>query len=78
MGDMMNKLYMGIDIGSISTKGVIIDEYNNIISSSYLMTEGNPISAVISVIKNMRKDVDLNRITPMMRQYKQEVYYYEK
>ena len=27
----MNKLYMGIDIGSISTKGVIIDEYDNII-----------------------------------------------
>ena len=52
MGDMMNKLYMGIDIGSISTKGVIIDEYNNIISSSYLYTEGNPIRAVKNVIKN--------------------------
>ena len=60
MGDMMNKLYMGIDIGSISTKGVIIDEYNNIITSSYLYTEGNPISAVKNVIKNMRMDIDLN------------------
>lgn len=60
MGDMMNKLYMGIDIGSISTKGVIIDEYNNIISSSYLMTSGNPIIAVKNVIKNMKKGIDLN------------------
>ena len=57
----MNKLYMGIDIGSISTKGVIIDEYNNIITSSYLMTSGNPINAVKSVIKNMRDDIDLNK-----------------
>ena len=55
LGDIMNKLYMGIDIGSISTKGVIIDEYNNIITSSYLMTSGNPINAVKNVIKNMRK-----------------------
>jgi len=35
--------YMGIDIGSISTKGVIIDDNNNILVSEYLMTEGNPI-----------------------------------
>lgn len=60
MGDMMNKLYMGIDIGSISTKGVIIDEYNNIIASSYLYTEGNPIRAVKDVIRNMRDEIDLN------------------
>ena len=56
----MNKLYMGIDIGSISTKGVIIDEYNNIIASSYLYTEGNPLKAVKQVVKNMRKEIDLD------------------
>ncbi|MCD7776512.1 MAG: 2-hydroxyglutaryl-CoA dehydratase, partial [Firmicutes bacterium] len=36
----MKKSYIGIDIGSISTKGVIIDEERNIIASSYLWTEG--------------------------------------
>lgn len=56
----MNKLYMGIDIGSISTKGVIIDAYDNIVASSYLYTEGNPIRAVKDVIKNMREKIDLN------------------
>lgn len=56
----MNKLYMGIDIGSISTKGVIIDEHDNIIASSYLYTEGNPIRAVKNVVKNMREEIDLN------------------
>ena len=57
----MNKLYLGIDIGSISTKGVIIDEYDNIIASSYLYTEGNPIKAVKQVIKNMRTSLDLDK-----------------
>lgn len=56
----MNKLYMGIDIGSISTKGVIIDEYDNIIASSYLYTEGNPINAVKNVIRSMKEEIDLN------------------
>ena len=56
----MNKLYMGIDIGSISTKGVIIDEFDNIITSSYLWTEGNPIRAVKQVVKDMKKEIDLD------------------
>ena len=38
----MNKCYLGIDIGSISTKAVIIDSNNNIIASSYIWTKGNP------------------------------------
>ena len=38
----MTKGYLGIDIGSISTKGVIIDENRAIIARSYLWTEGNP------------------------------------
>lgn len=57
----MNKLYMGIDAGSISIKGVIIDEYNNIITSAYLYTEGEPIKAVKKVIKIMQNDIDLDK-----------------
>ncbi len=56
----MNKLYMGIDIGSVSTKGVIIDEYDNILASSYIYTEGNPIKAVNNVINNMKSGIDLD------------------
>ncbi|MBR7042464.1 MAG: 2-hydroxyglutaryl-CoA dehydratase [Bacilli bacterium] len=57
----MYKLYMGLDIGSVTTKGVIIDNYDNIITSSYIYTEGNPVRAVKKVIKNMRSDIDLNK-----------------
>lgn len=42
----MKKAYLGLDIGSISTKGVVIDENNTILASEYLWTEGDPIGAV--------------------------------
>lgn len=45
--------YLGIDIGSISTKGVIIDKDNNILASTYLWTEGNPIEAVKRVLADL-------------------------
>lgn len=49
----MNKCYLGVDIGSISTKGVIIDEKFNILSSNYIWTEGNPIDAVKKLISTL-------------------------
>ena len=49
--------YLGIDIGSISTKGVIIDDNNNILASSYIWTEGNPIDAVKRLIDNLHKNI---------------------
>lgn len=54
----MKKAYLGIDIGSISTKGVVIDEDNNIIASSYLYTEGNPIVASKKVVKELKNKTD--------------------
>lgn len=38
--------YMGVDVGSISTKAVVIDGKNRILAEDYLWTEGNPIQAV--------------------------------
>ena len=56
----MNKCYLGIDIGSISTKGVIIDEYNNIICNDYIWTKGNPINAVKELLNNFKEKFDKN------------------
>ena len=53
--------YLGIDIGSISTKGVIIDEDNNILASSYIWTEGNPIKAVKTLISNLKNDFNMDK-----------------
>lgn len=46
----MNKATLGIDIGSISTKGVVIDGENHILASAYLWTEGDPIQATKNVL----------------------------
>lgn len=46
--------YLGIDIGSISTKGVIIDDENKIICSLYSWTEGNPVESVRKLINNLK------------------------
>ena len=43
--------YLGVDVGSISTKGVIIDSDNKIITEKYLWTEGNPAKAIKEVVK---------------------------
>lgn len=51
----MKKAYLGIDIGSISTKGVIINSNQRIIASEYLYTEGDPIGAVKRLVSILKK-----------------------
>mgnify|MGYP003297239871 CR=1 FL=1 len=53
----MKKGYIGIDIGSISTKGVVIDEKNTIVASDYLWTEGDPMNAVKRLLKSLEKQI---------------------
>ena len=60
------KGYLGIDIGSISTKGVVIDENLNIVASEYLWTEGDPMGAVkrlLRVLENQLADTDINIVS---------------
>ena len=57
----MNECYLGVDIGSISTKGVIIDSNNKIIASSYLYTEGSPINAVKKLIYELKSQINLSK-----------------
>ena len=56
----MQKAYLGVDIGSISTKAVIIDQDNNIILSKYILTEGNPLKAVKEIINYFKIKLDNN------------------
>lgn len=58
----MKKAYLGIDIGSISTKGVIIDEDNNFLASDYLWTEGDPMNAVKRLLKSLEKQIDKKKV----------------
>ncbi len=49
--------YLGIDIGSISTKGVVIDDNDRIITSLYIWTEGNPVNSVKKLINELKNGI---------------------
>lgn len=54
----MKNAYLGIDVGSISTKGVIIDENNELLASEYIFTEGDPIGTVKKLVALLEKQFD--------------------
>ncbi len=54
----MKQAYLGVDVGSISTKGVILDEDNQILSSAYIWTEGAPIEAVKKLVRLLEETFD--------------------
>ncbi len=48
--------YMGVDVGSTSTKAVILDESGKtVLAKHYLMTAGRPVEAVKEVFRNLLK-----------------------
>lgn len=62
----MIKGYLGIDIGSISTKGVVIDAENKILASEYLWTEGDPMGAVkklLRILEEQLKDTEIKIVS---------------
>lgn len=54
----MERAYLGIDVGSISTKGVILDESNQVLSSEYIWTEGDPIGAAKRLLEALEEKFD--------------------
>lgn len=47
------KAYLGVDVGSISTKAVVLDADNRILAQDYLWTEGNPLGAVKRLLRSI-------------------------
>ena len=57
----MEQAYLGVDVGSISTKGVILDGDNHILASRYIWTQGDPIGAVKRLIGLLEEEFDRSR-----------------
>lgn len=57
----MEEAYLGIDIGSISTKGVIINKDKKILSSAYIWTEGDPVGAAKRLLKLLEEKFPVNQ-----------------
>lgn len=49
--------YLGVDIGSISTNVVVIDEDKRVLSKRYLMTAGRPIEAVRRGLREVGEEI---------------------
>ena len=58
----MKEAFLGIDTGSISTKGVIIDADGAILARSYLWTEGNPGDAARRVVDDLAAQIDRSAV----------------
>ena len=58
----MQEAFLGIDTGSISTKGVIIDAEGAILARSYLWTEGNPGDAARRVVDDLAGQIESNAL----------------
>jgi predicted CoA-substrate-specific enzyme activase len=43
--------YLGVDVGSLSTKAVVMDKQKRILAKIYLMTAGRPLDAIHQVMK---------------------------
>jgi len=54
---MSGKTYLGIDVGSVSTKMVAIDSSGDVAAKCYLPTQGQPILAVQNALREIEKSL---------------------
>lgn len=51
------KAYLGVDVGSISSKAVVLDDELNVLARCYLWTEGNPVRAVKQILGEIERQL---------------------
>lgn len=57
----MENYYLGVDVGSVSTNLVLIDDENNILCKKYLRTQGKPIEMLKEGLKELKEEIgDIN------------------
>ncbi|MFH1371727.1 MAG: acyl-CoA dehydratase activase [Planctomycetota bacterium] len=49
--------YLGIDVGSLSTKAIVMDRQKRILAKIYLMTAGRPLDAIQQVMQSIGEQV---------------------
>jgi len=50
-----NGIYLGIDVGSVTTKFAVLDEEDRLVASLYLRTQGKPIAMIQHGLKELAK-----------------------
>lgn len=55
-------LHLGLDVGSVSAKTVLIDEDMNVVEEHYTRTKGQPLDTVLRVLTDILTRVPAERI----------------
>jgi len=64
MNQKNKKTYLGIDVGSLTTKLVLIDENSQILFSLYSRTEGRPIEAIQKDLRELKNWISTHNPQP--------------
>ena len=51
------RTYLGVDVGSVTTKLALLDEKDELVSSTYLRTQGKPISIIQRGLEDVRSQM---------------------
>jgi len=51
------EVYLGIDVGSVTTKFAVLDKHDQLISSLYLRTQGKPIAMIQQGLEQIREEL---------------------
>ena len=51
------RAFLGVDVGSISTNLVVLDEHGRVLAKRYLMTAGRPLEAVKQGLREIGKEI---------------------
>ncbi|HHY91511.1 MAG TPA: 2-hydroxyglutaryl-CoA dehydratase, partial [Clostridiales bacterium] len=54
----MKHCYLGIDIGSVSTNVVVLDQNEEVLDTLYIRTQGKPIEAIKGGLAQIQKRMD--------------------
>jgi len=57
MTKSVERFFLGVDVGSISTNLAVIDDSKELIESVYIRTEGKPVKSVQKGIKIMKEKI---------------------
>jgi predicted CoA-substrate-specific enzyme activase len=59
---MVDRLYLGIDVGSTTVKVVVLDEQRDLLAHTYLRSNGRPRQTVLQGVHSLLGSADLDRI----------------
>lgn len=59
----MSRIYIGIDVGSVSTNLVAMNAKKKVVESLYILTQGNPIQSIKTVIKIIKTKINESEVS---------------